>query len=96
MATRSREHSQTFAANGNLDFIDIRGPQEVIITGDFGGGTLTHLPLLADLTEGAVEKTITAAESYKSEIQSSRFTLAGASDPDLRVTIIAIVAARTI
>ena len=95
MATRSREHSQTFTADGDLDFIDIRGPQEVIITGGFGGGTLTHLPLLADLTEGAVEKTITVAENYKSDIQSSRFTLTGATTPTLRVTIIPIVPTRT-
>jgi hypothetical protein len=95
MALRSREHSQTFTADGDLDFIDIRGPQEVIITGGFGGGTLTHLPLLNDLTEGAVEKTITVAESYKSEVQSSRFTLTGATTPTLRVTIIPIVPTRT-
>jgi len=96
MALRSREHSQTFTADGDLDFIDIRGPQEVIITGGLGGGTLTHLPLLADLTEGAVERTITAGESYKSEMQTSRFTLTGATTPTLRVTIISIVQARTI
>ena len=90
---RNREITHNFAANGDYDVIT-QGEQQVSIQGDFGTGTLTHFPLTQHGV-GVAEKTMIVVEDYSSIIQGNRFTLSGATSPDLNVTIIPVIPHRT-
>jgi len=64
--------------------IELGAPSNVIIEGDFGGGTVEHT-LTGSVTP--VRTPSSAAETYRSLVENATFTLVGASGADISIII---------
>ncbi len=59
-------------------------PCNIVIEGTFGGGTVTHT---ITGTSTAIRSGATAADSYRTTVQESTFTIAGSTGATVTVTL---------